>query len=294
MEIEDEKCATQFINFTTIINERILRDPLLSLGDHCRFRLAYYNEDRDLDDDDNCIGRIKKGKKIEVLSGEAELYYSSCDDKKYVLKIQNEYNRNEINFQLTAANFGIAPPIYEIWFCFNEEPSQSVCPRTSLFVMKQYKQSYKEVFSKASSQLRKEYLQHAISLLTRLHRLYIFHQDCHFGNFMIGFDGEIVLIDYGQASRRDVKNDFNILYNEVYSLRIPTDEKRSLLDSIPNTQPNGNPPLLDLHDRKEERQKTIEQKVGFTRVGSKYGGGARSSGYIRRQEVSDEEEYEDD
>jgi uncharacterized protein (DUF2225 family) len=54
---------------------------------------------------------------MNVFSGEGELYHSSCDDTEYVLKIQKEYNRNEIKFQINAASIGIAPPIYEVWFC---------------------------------------------------------------------------------------------------------------------------------------------------------------------------------
>jgi hypothetical protein len=291
-EIEDEKCSTEFTNFATIISGRILRDPLLSLGDNCKFRLAYYNEDRDLDDDDDCIGRFKKGEKMPVLSGGGELFHSSCDGKQYVLKVQKEYNRNEINFQIDAASAGIAPPIYEVWFCFDKAPGPEVCPTTSLFVMKKCDLMYKDIFPKASPQERKMYLNAAISLLQRLHERYIYHQDCHFGNFMTS-EGGIFLIDYGEALRRDIKNDFNILYNEVYTLRIPADEKRRLLDSIPGTQPNGNPPLLDVHDR-QERYKTTEAKAGFTRVG-KYDGGARSSGYIGRQgdDGDDDEEDED-
>lgn len=290
-EIDDNKCSTEFTNFVTIINDRILGDPLLSLGDNCQFRLAYYNEDRDLDDDDHCIGRFKKGEKMPVLSGEGELFHSSCDEKQYVLKVQNEYNRNEINFQLIAASYEIAPPIYEVWFCFNKEPTQEVCPSTSLFVMKRYNLTYKEIFPTASPQEREFYLINAISLLRRLHKLYIYHQDCHFGNFMTGFDDEIVLIDYGQASRNDRKNDFNIIYNEIYSLSIPREEKQHLLSIIPNTQPNGNPQLLDALDQKE-KVKTTAQKMGFTRIG-KHGDGARSSGFVRKQ-IDDEEDEEDE
>jgi tRNA A-37 threonylcarbamoyl transferase component Bud32 len=290
MEIEDGKCSTQFDNFTTIVNEHILRDPLLSLGDNCRFRLAYYNKDRLDYEDDECIGRIKKGEKIKVLSGGGELFYSSCDDKKYVLKIQKEYNRNEINFQLTAAYGGIAPPIYEIWFCFNE-PSQSVCPQTSLFVMEQYKQTYKDAFRHASTQKRHEYIEKAVSLLSRLHVLGIFHQDCHLDNFMIGFHDEIVLIDYGEASLYQIRNDFNILYNEIYSLHLSNEEKLSLLGIIlPYTKPKDNPPLLGL--KKEAKEpKRIEERLGFTRVGKS--GGSRSGGYVGRQD-SDEDEDEDE
>jgi hypothetical protein len=293
-EIEDEKCSAEFTNFATIISGRILRDPLLSLGDNCQFRLAYYNEDRDLDDDDKCIGRFKKGEKMPVLSGEGELFHSSCDDKQYVLKVQKEYNRNEINFQIDAASSGIAPPIYEVWFCFNKEPGPEVCPTTSLFVMKQCNLTYKEIFPTASRQEREIYLNAAISLLKRLHALYIYHQDCHFGNFMTGFgDNEIFLIDYGQASRYNRKNDFNILYNEIYSLNIPREEKKHLLSIIPNTQPNGEPKLLDVNEPKE-KEKTTAQKMNFTRIG-KDGDGAGRGGFIgrRRKEDEDDEDYDE-
>lgn len=290
-EIEDEKCSTEFVNFNTIISERILRDPLLDLGDNCQFRLAYYNEDRDLDDDDHCIGRFKKGEKMNVFSGEADLYHSSCDEKQYVLKVQKEYNRNEIKFQIDAASINIAPPIYEVWFCFGKEPTPDTCPTTSLFVMKRYNLTYQDIFPKASREDREFYLNAAISLLKSLHKIYIYHQDCHLGNFMTGFDeNEIVLIDYGRASRYDEKNDFNILYNEIYMLSIPKEEKLHLLSIIPNTQPNGNPPLLDAADQKE-KVKTTSEKLGFTRIG-KFSDGARSGGFIRRQQDYDEDEDE--
>lgn len=292
-EIEDEKCSTKFDNFSTIISERILHDPLLAIGDNCQFRLAYYNEDRDLDDDDDCIARFKKGEKMNVFSGEADLYHSSCDDTEYVLKVQKEYNRNEIKFQIDAASIGIAPPIYEVWFCFDKEPTPDVCPTTSLFVMKRYNLTYQKIFPTASREDREFYLNAAISLLKRLHKKYIYHQDCHLGNFMIGFnrdENDIVLIDYGRASRYNEKNDFNILYNEIYMLSIPSEEKRHLLSIIPNTQPNGNPPLLGAADPKE-KVKTTEQKMGFTRIGKHVG--ARSGGFIRRQEDDDEDDEDD-
>jgi hypothetical protein len=290
-EIEDEKCSTEFDNFDPIITERILSDPLLALGDNCQFRLAYYNEERDLDDDDHCIGRIKKGEKMPVFSGEGELYNSSCDDKQYVLKVQKEYNRNEIKFQIDASSAGIAPPIYEVWFCFGKEPGPDVCPTTSLFVMKRYNLTYKEILPTASPQEREFYLNAAIDLLRRLHMLYIYHQDCHLANFMTGFNDDIVLIDYGRASRYNEKNDFNILYNEIYMLSIPTGEKSHLLSIIPNIQPKGNPPLLNAADPKEE-VKTTAQKMGFTRIG-KFRDGARSSGFVRQQTYDDDEDEDD-
>jgi hypothetical protein len=109
---------------------------------------------------------------------------------------------------------------------------------------------------------------------------------------MTGFnkdENDIVLIDYGRASRYNEKNDFNILYNEIYMLSIPRDEKRHLLSIlIPDTQPNGNPRLLDAADPKEN-VKTAEERMGFRRIVSKHVG-ARSGGFIRRQEDDDEDE----
>uniref|UniRef100_A0A6C0KF92 Protein kinase domain-containing protein n=1 Tax=viral metagenome TaxID=1070528 RepID=A0A6C0KF92_9ZZZZ len=288
----DERCSTIFPEFT-ILRKENLEDPLLKIDESCVFRLVYSNQNRE----DNCTGKIKKGEELPVVSSEGKLYYGSCDEEEnYILKIQNRYNRNEISFQLYASDSGIAPPIYEIWFCYPEIPKPSDCPTTSLFVMKRLSQTLGDILvSSIPINQKIYYIEKAVVLLERLHRIGIHHNDCHLENFMLDMEtGELFLIDYGLSSRSDTKNDFNILYNFVLGSKINSLDKQKLLFSIKHTKPYGIPPLLDNKDKNEKS--STASRMGFTRIekgGSRYEK-SRSGGRIGQNRYDDDDDEEDD
>ena len=135
----------------------------------------------------------------------------------------------------------------------------------------------------------------AILLLGKLHSIHIFHKDCHLKNFMIS-EIDLLLIDYGQATKYKIKNDFNILYNDIFKLNLSSNQKTQLLDIVrPYTIKEDDPYLDDRSIRVVSPDPEI--RAGFRRITKTNKNGAGRGGYIGRpdeEEDEDEDEKEDD
>jgi len=101
---------------------------------------------------------------------------------------------NEVALQEEAAKIGVAPPVIDSWLC--DDPPMGV------LVMPRLKKTLQEVLQESDNEEEREaYLDKALSILQELNKNDIQHNDCHLENFMIDFNGDLKIIDFGFAQK---------------------------------------------------------------------------------------------
>ena len=99
----------------------------------------------------------------------------------------------EVELQESAAALGVAPPVCDCWIC--EDPPIGV------IIMPTLQKTLEAVFEDDSvtEERKKTYVDDAEEILQKLNTNNIYHRDAHLANFMIDFNGEVKIIDFGFA-----------------------------------------------------------------------------------------------
>jgi len=103
---------------------------------------------------------------------------------------------NEVARQKEAASpkVGVAPPVIDSWLCDD--------PPLGVMVMPRLKKTLLEVLQESDDEEEQEaYLNKALSILQELNKNNIQHRDAHVENFMIDFDDNLKIIDFGFAQK---------------------------------------------------------------------------------------------